>query len=94
MDPLEMLLNPEDTTIEVSFIPFMPYDWVKWGVGNHMGDTEHTAMEFVNGVPSNVTAHYHEFYNTKDYAKVEKHGDHPVTYNARGTHATYFKHGR
>ena len=30
MDPLEMLLHPEETTIEASYVYFMPYDYVQW----------------------------------------------------------------
>ena len=42
MDPLEMLLNPDQSKIEVYYIYFFPYDWVKYRLGNHVGDVERT----------------------------------------------------
>ena len=94
MDPLEMLLNPEDTAIEASYIYFMPYDHVKEGMGNHVGDIEKTKVDFIKGKPTKVRASYHDWEDIKDYADVEKTGDtHPVVYNAEGTHATYFSSG-
>ena len=46
MDPLEMLLNPEDSFLEVSYLYFHPYDWVRWKLGNHVGDIENTEVYF------------------------------------------------
>lgn len=94
MDPLEMFLNPEDSKMLVSYVYFMPYDWVKWQLGNHFGDLERTEITFENGVPGNVRAHKHASYHDRDFSKVEHHQTHPVVYNAKGTHATYFNHGR
>ena len=42
MDPLEMLLNPEAVTVEVTYTYFMPFSHVKWGIGSHIGDIEKT----------------------------------------------------
>ena len=30
MDPLEMLLNPEASEVEATYIYFMPFDYVSW----------------------------------------------------------------
>ena len=93
IDPLEMLLNPEETTVEVSYIYFMPYDYVQWQIGFHVGDLEKTKVQFDKGVPTLVRASYHDSEKIKPYAEVEKFGTHPVVYNARGTHATFFSRG-
>lgn len=44
MDPLEMLLNPEKSTVEVAYIYFMPYDYVWAKIGLHVGDIEKTKI--------------------------------------------------
>lgn len=94
MDPLEMYLNPEDCEIEADYMYWMPYDWVKYMLDNHIGDIEHTHVYFNKGEPTDVYASYHASDQTKPWDKVEHYGDHPVVYNARGTHATYFQDGR
>lgn len=95
MDPLEMLLNPEESTIEVAYIYFMPYDFVWARIGLHVGDIEKTKIQFKNGEPTVVRASWHDWEKDLDYSdgKVEKFGKRPVVYNARGTHATYFNKG-
>lgn len=42
VDPLEMLLNPEqeESVIEVAYIYFFAYDQKSVGLGNHIGDLE------------------------------------------------------
>ena len=44
MDPLEMLLNPEESTVEIAYIYFMPYDFVWARFGLHDGDIEKTKI--------------------------------------------------
>ena len=59
MDPVEMLLNPEESSVNVYYMYFFGFDWVVWGVGNHVGDIEITRIQFDNTEPSLVTAYYH-----------------------------------
>lgn len=71
----------------------MPYDYVTFGIDNHVGDLEQTNINFEKGTPTVVTAFYHGHSNEKAYEDVEKVGKHPIVYNAAGTHATYFNIG-
>ena len=70
MEPLEMLLNPEDTTIEASYIYFFPFDSVPFGLGNHVADLEKTKVIFKNGEPTKVRASYHDWEHIRDYSDV------------------------
>jgi len=94
-DPLYMLLNPEDFTIQVFYIYFFPYDWVKYGFGNHVGDIEHTNIIFEKLVPTRLYVSEHSWETIVNWGdpSIEMDGNHPVTYNARGTHATYLSGG-
>ena len=95
MDPLEMLLNPELSTVQAIYAYWMPFDQVPLLLDSHVGDIEHTAVSFVNGLPTTVEIGTHSGKQYHDFAdkKLRKYGLHPVTYNARGTHATYFDEG-
>ena len=93
MDPLEMLLNPEESSVEVSYVYFMAYDSVEWGIDFHVGDIEKTKVQFTKGQPTHVIPSFHAWEKNKEWDQVQKLGKHPVVYNARGTHATYFTAG-
>lgn len=95
-DPLYMLLTPEEFTIQVFYIYFFPYDWVKYTFGNHVGDLEHTNITFEKKVPTRLYVSEHSWETIVPWgsAEIEMDGTHPVTYNARGTHATYLSGGR
>ena len=51
MDPLEMLLNPDESEVEVFYYLFYHYDKVSWDIQSHVGDIECVHMIFKNGVP-------------------------------------------
>jgi hypothetical protein len=57
--------------------------------GNHVGDWEHTAIRFHNGVPKAVFFSEHNFGSAYSYGAVEKFGKRPIIYSATGTHAMY-----
>lgn len=57
--------------------------------GNHVGDWEHTAIRFHNGVPKAMFFSEHNFGSVYSYEAVEKYGRRPVIYSAVGTHAMY-----
>lgn len=59
----------------------------------HVGDIERTVVTFTKGQPTEVCAHKHSTWETRDWADVSKLGKHPIVYNAAGTHATYFGPG-
>ena len=62
--------------------------------GNHVGDWEHTAIRFHNGVPKAVFFSEHNFGSAYSYGAVEKIGKRPIIYSATGTHAMYATAGR
>ena len=94
-DPVEMILNPDKFKTTAVYIYFFPYDWVKYHLGDHVGDLEHTTLYFDGGAPFSIKVSEHDWDTTKDWddSGVEKEGNHPVVYNASGTHATYFTKG-
>ncbi|KAF2134832.1 vacuolar sorting-associated protein-like protein [Dothidotthia symphoricarpi CBS 119687] len=57
--------------------------------GNHVGDWEHTAVRFQNGVPKAVYYSEHAAGSAYTWDAVEKIGKRPVSYSAIGTHAMY-----
>jgi hypothetical protein len=61
--------------------------------GNHVGDWEHTAIRFHNGIPKAVFFSEHNFGSAYSYGAVEKFGKRPVIYSATGTHAMYATSG-
>lgn len=96
-DPMQIMLDPLNNKIHVFYIYFFPYDHVKkiYHLGNHVGDIEQTNIVFENGVPVEITADYHSWYTTLPWGdpQIEMYGNHPVVYNARGTHSTWFSAG-
>ncbi|KAF2688065.1 hypothetical protein K458DRAFT_295182 [Lentithecium fluviatile CBS 122367] len=61
--------------------------------GNHVGDWEHTAVRFQDGVPKAVYFSEHSFGDAYTWDAVEKKGDRPVGFSATGTHAMYATEG-
>lgn len=61
--------------------------------GNHVGDWEHTAIRFHNGIPKAVFFSEHNFGSAYSYGAVEKFGKRPIIYSATGTHAMYATSG-
>lgn len=64
-----------------------------WRFGNHVGDWEHTAVRFIDGEPQSVFYSEHSGGAAYEYAAVEKIGQRPVSYSARGSHANYARPG-
>ena len=93
MDALEMLLNPEESTVEASYVYFFAYDATPEAVGHHVADLEHTHVFFEKGIPKQVQVSWHSSDSTYDWSEMTKVNGHPVVFNARGTHATYKDQG-
>jgi len=94
---MQIMLDPLNNKIHVFYIYFFDYDHVKdiYHLGNHVGDIEQTNIVFENGEPVEITADYHSWYTTLPWGdpQIEMFGNHPVVYNARGTHSTWFTAG-
>jgi hypothetical protein len=57
--------------------------------GNHVGDWEHVMVRFQNGSPQSIWYSQHANGQAFRYSTVEKMGDRPIAYSARGSHANY-----
>lgn len=57
--------------------------------GNHVGDWEHTMVRFINGKPEAIWYSQHANGQAFKYNVVEKAGDRPIAYSAKGSHANY-----
>jgi len=64
-----------------------------WRFGNHVGDWEHTAVRFIDGVPQSIFYSEHSGGVAYEYGAVEKIGIRPVCYSAVGSHANYARPG-
>ncbi|KAI4197840.1 MAG: hypothetical protein LQ346_002888 [Caloplaca aetnensis] len=62
-------------------------------VNEHVGDWEHNMIRFINGKPQEVWFSQHGFGELFLYDKLEKQGNRPVVYSAKGSHAVYASSG-
>ena len=58
-------------------------------LGDHIGDWEHNMIRFKDGVPQQIWYSQHNNGEAFTYKTVEKEGERPIGYSARGSHATY-----
>ncbi|KAL8863560.1 MAG: hypothetical protein Q9178_000241 [Gyalolechia marmorata] len=58
-------------------------------IGSHVGDWEHNMIRFENGIPKAIWYSQHAYGQAFTYDAVEKQGQRPVAYSAKGTHANY-----
>ena len=80
-------------TVTAFYLYFYPFNEgnvvLGTDAGNHVGDWEHNAIRFENGVPQSLWFSQHANGEAFTYAAVEKQGKRPVAYSAKGTHAVY-----
>ncbi|RKF56435.1 putative vacuolar protein sorting-associated protein TDA6 [Golovinomyces cichoracearum] len=86
-----------DGTVDAFYMYFFSYNQgttiLFHELGDHVGDWEHNMIRFKNGVPEAVWFSQHAGGQAFAYSGLEKEGDRPVVYTARGTHAIYSKDG-
>ncbi|KAI9801732.1 MAG: hypothetical protein M1826_005129 [Phylliscum demangeonii] len=58
-------------------------------IGDHVGDIEHNMIRFQDGRPQVVWYSQHSNGEAFIYDVVEKDGQRPITYSAKGSHANY-----
>ncbi|RVD90437.1 uncharacterized protein DFL_001402 [Arthrobotrys flagrans] len=94
-----ILVNEKDaTTTDVFYFYFYNFNSGPpvWGIkfGDHVGDWEHMMVRFQNGVPSALWYSQHADGQAFTYEAVEKLGQRPIGYSAKGSHANYAMGGR
>ena len=73
---------------------FMYYDsQLNLGLATHQGDLEMIQLLLVNGAPVLADYAQHRSGVTAPWGQVERDGDHPVVYSARGSHASMMRWG-
>ncbi|GAM88948.1 hypothetical protein ANO11243_069820 [Dothideomycetidae sp. 11243] len=81
--------------VDAFYMYFYAYNWggllkiFNFETGDHVGDWEHNAIRFVNGVPQSVWYSQHSNGQAFTYSAVDKQGVRPIGYSANGTHANY-----
>ncbi|CAA9965410.1 DUF946 domain containing protein [Pyrenophora teres f. maculata] len=82
--------------VDAFYMYFTAYNYggevIGWSIlnfGNHVGDWEHTMVRFLNGEPQSIWYSQHANGQAFRYSTVEKSGDRPIAYSAKGSHANY-----
>ncbi|KIO29042.1 hypothetical protein M407DRAFT_228697 [Tulasnella calospora MUT 4182] len=87
----------EPGVVDVFYFFFYPYNLgtfvVYTNFGNHVGDWEHSMIRFKDGKPIAIHLSAHSEGHSFSWDIMEKMGDRPVGYVARGSHANYAKPG-
>ncbi|KAB2108148.1 hypothetical protein AG0111_0g3933 [Alternaria gaisen] len=85
-----------DGNVDAFYMYFYAYNyggnvlgWSQLNFGNHVGDWEHVMVRFQNGSPQAIWYSQHANGQAFRYNTVEKSGDRPIAYSAKGSHANY-----
>ncbi|KAF2157363.1 hypothetical protein K461DRAFT_250310 [Myriangium duriaei CBS 260.36] len=86
-------VNKGNGIVDAFYMYFYAYNWggklLGIEVGDHVGDWEHNAIRFLNGVPQSVWYSQHSDGQAFTWSAVQKQGNRVIGYSANGTHANY-----
>lgn len=86
-------LNKDLNVVDVFYLYFYSFNDGPRGlgrqVGNHIGDWEHNMIRFTDGIPTAIWYSQHGFGAAYTFDAVQKIGNRPVAFSARGSHSNW-----